>query len=123
MKESNGEARASKASEQEESKGQAGQEPCDEKLEKAAKKVEERVAAKGELSKAEEVNERERWEGYDLKDRRPADEFIDLTQLGAIREEDIVPGIKKLVIQEGTGMQVGPNDQVYYFHESRFDNG
>jgi len=35
----------------------------------------------------------------------------------------MVPGILKYVIQEGKGSTIGPNDDVFYKHETRFDNG
>lgn len=57
--------------------------------------------------------------------RRPDDEYFDLKSIVVVRTSDVQNdgSIIKLVIQEGVGAFVDPEDIVYYRHETRFDNG
>lgn len=57
--------------------------------------------------------------------RRPEDEFFDLTTIAVVSTTDIVGdgSIIKLVVTEGVGAFIDPEDIVYYRHETRFDNG
>ncbi len=57
--------------------------------------------------------------------KRPDDEFFDLATLSVLATTDIAGdgSIVKLVVTEGVGAFVDPEDIVYYRHETRFDNG
>jgi hypothetical protein len=57
--------------------------------------------------------------------KRPDDEFVDLKEIVALREEPVTENasIIKVVTREGHGRCVDPADTVYYRHETRFDNG
>lgn len=57
--------------------------------------------------------------------RRPDDEFFDLQSIVPLKVVDVLPdcSIQILVIEEGTGACVDPEDTVFYKHETRFDNG
>jgi len=57
--------------------------------------------------------------------RRPPDEFHDLTSIVPVRTENLTEdgSIVKLTVQEGSGNFSELTDTVYYKHETRFDNG
>jgi hypothetical protein len=58
-------------------------------------------------------------------DKRPPDEFFDLTSIQTIREHVLAEdgGIVKYVVEEGKGEFIDGCDEVFYRHETRFDNG
>ena len=60
-----------------------------------------------------------------LGNKRPWDEFYDMSYIKPIRTENIVEdgSIQILTEAEGIGNFVNDDDTVYYKHETRFDNG
>eukprot|EP00347_Sterkiella_histriomuscorum_P003944 403362337 len=74
----------------------------------------------------EKLRDEGKWKNYVPTDqKRPIDEFYDLKSILTLREEVVTEdgGIVKYIVQEGKGSYIGLNDDVFYKHETRFDNG
>jgi len=55
---------------------------------------------------------------------RPEEPKLDFHTLVPLREEVVEPGIRKLLMQQGTSSKtVQSKDSVLYFHETRLANG
>ncbi|CDW86323.1 peptidyl-prolyl cis-trans isomerase fkbp6-like [Stylonychia lemnae] len=74
----------------------------------------------------EKIREENKWKNFvPTEQKRPIDEFFDLKSISPIREERIPENneIVKYVIEDGKGSFIGLQDEVFYKHETRFDNG